>query len=376
MKFHRIKAIAYKEFTHLFRDIRSLLILILVPILLLILFGYTLKLDVENVSTFIIDHSKSTASKEYINKFSASYAFKLESVLDNENYAMQKLNTKEAKLVLVIPASFAEDIEEMGKSSIQAIIDASDIIASNSILSYLNAVNNSFNMAIIENYAIKHGVASKVGYAQPNMRFYFNETQKSVNFLFPGLIVVITSVVAGFLTSLSISKEWELGTMERLIPTPLKEDEIIIGKLIAYFFIGFIDILIYIILGALLFNIYVPNNPFLLLLSSVLFLTNMLLFGIFISIIMKTQLASSQLAISITLIPAFLLSGFIFDINNMPHFIQLITFLFPARYFLDILKTLYLKGGGFEYIYQNIALLIIYVSVISVLCKKLFKMRI
>ncbi len=207
------------------------------------------------------------------------------------------------------------------------------------------------------------------------LRYWFNEDMRSVNYLFPGLVAIIMSVVAGFLTSLTISREWETGTMEQLIPTPVTEGEVITGKLLTYFLIGLIDVIIYIFMGEFLFHVPLMGNTLLVFLFATIFLMCMLSFGIFVSIVMKSQLASSQVTTTTTMLPAFLLSGFVFDINNMPVVIQWITYLFPARYFVDILRGLYLKGVGIEYLYVNAGFLIFYSVILLVLCRLLFKLR-
>ncbi|MDE7169423.1 MAG: ABC transporter permease, partial [Mucispirillum sp.] len=203
----------------------------------------------------------------------------------------------------------------------------------------------------------------------------FNEEMRSVHSLFPGLLAIILSVVAGFLTSLTVSREWETGTMEQLIPTPLTEGEVITGKMITYFIIGLLEVIIYILMGEFIFHVPMLGNTLLVFLFATVFLVCMLAFGMFVSIVMKNQLASSQVTITSTMLPAFLLSGFVFDINNMPVVIQWITYLFPARYFVDILRGLYLKGVGIEYLYINAGLLVVYSVILLVLCRLQFKMR-
>ena len=227
----------------------------------------------------------------------------------------------------------------------------------------------------IENIIRTGGINISYGSAVPEIRYWFNEDMRSVNYLFPGLVAIIMSVVAGFLTSLTISREWETGTMEQLIPTPVTEGEVISGKLITYFLIGLIDVIIYILIGEFVFHVPLKGNTLLVFLFATIFLLCMLSFGIFVSIVMKSQLASSQVTTTTTLLPAFLLSGFVFDINNMPIVIQWITYFFPARYFVDILRGLYLKGVGIEYLYLNAGFLIFYSVILLVLCRLFFKLR-
>lgn len=375
MNIRRVKAISYKEFIHLFRDIRSLMVIILVPVILLFLFGYALKLDVENVSVGVIDFNNSVKSKEFISYFESNNAFKINYYTDNYKDAELLLDTNKIKMIIVIPSSFAEDLENKMNTKVQVIIDGSDITTASSIINYTAGVTASYNQMFIENIIRTNGINISYGSAVPEIRYWFNEDMRSVNYLFPGLVAIIMSVVAGFLTSLTISREWATGTMEQLIPTPVTEGEVISGKLITYFLIGLIDVIIYILIGEFVFHVPLKGNTLLVFLFATIFLLCMLSFGIFVSIVMKSQLASSQVTTTTTLLPAFLLSGFVFDINNMPIVIQWITYFFPARYFVDILRGLYLKGVGIEYLYLNAGFLIFYSVILLVLCRLFFKLR-
>lgn len=375
MSIRRIKAISYKEFIHLFRDIRSLMVIILVPVILLVLFGYALKLDVENVSIGVLDFSNSERSKEYIAGFDATSAFNVNYHLSNYEEAEYLLDTNKIKMILVIKSDFDKELNTQYNTKVQAIIDGSDITTASSIMNYVTGITAEYNRSFIEYVLRNNQINVAFGTVIPEIRYWFNEDMRSVNYLFPGLVAIIMSVVAGFLTSLTISREWETGTMEQLIPTPVTEGEVITGKLITYFLIGLIDVIIYILMGEFLFHVPLMGNSLLVFLFATIFLMCMLSFGIFVSIVMKSQLASSQVTTTTTMLPAFLLSGFVFDINNMPVVIQWITYLFPARYFVDILRGLYLKGVGIEYLYINAGFLIFYSVILLVLCRLLFKLR-
>ena len=375
MSIRRIKAISYKEFIHLFRDIRSLMVIILVPVILLVLFGYALKLDVENVSIGVLDFSNSEKSKEYIAAFDSTSAFNVNYHLSNYEEAEYLLDTNKIKMILVIKSDFDKELNTQYNTKVQAIVDGSDITTASSIMNYVTGITAEYNRSFIEYVLRNNQINVAFGTVIPEIRYWFNEDMRSVNYLFPGLVAIIMSVVAGFLTSLTISREWETGTMEQLIPTPVTEGEVITGKLITYFLIGLIDVIIYILMGEFLFHVPLMGNSLLVFLFATIFLMCMLSFGIFVSIVMKSQLASSQVTTTTTMLPAFLLSGFVFDINNMPVVIQWITYLFPARYFVDILRGLYLKGVGIEYLYVNAGFLIFYSVILLVLCRLLFKLR-
>ena len=375
MSLRRVKAISYKEFIHLFRDIRSLMVIILVPVILLVLFGYALKLDVENVSIGVIDYSNSEKSREYISYFDSTNAFDVNYHLSSYKDAEYLLDTNKIKMILVIKSDFEKALNSKYNTQVQVIIDGSDITTASSIMNYVAGITSKYNQVFIEQVLRNNQINVSFGTVIPEIRYWFNEDMRSVNYLFPGLVAIIMSVVAGFLTSLTISREWETGTMEQLIPTPVTEGEVITGKLITYFLIGLIDVIIYILMGEFLFHVPLKGNSLLVFLFATIFLMCMLSFGIFVSIVMKSQLASSQVTTTTTMLPAFLLSGFVFDINNMPVVIQWLTYLFPARYFVDILRGLYLKGVGIEYLYINAGFLIFYSLILLVLCRLFFKLR-
>lgn len=271
MSIRRIKAISYKEFIHLFRDIRSLMVIILVPVILLILFGYALKLDVENVSIGVLDFSNSEKSREYTANFNATSAFNVNYHLSTYKEAEYLLDTNKIKMILVIKSDFEKELNTNYNTKVQVIIDGSDITTASSIMNYVAGITAQYNKSFIEYILRNNQINVSFGKVIPEIRYWFNEDMRSVNYLFPGLVAIIMSVVAGFLTSLTISREWETGTMEQLIPTPVTEGEVITGKLLTYFLIGLIDVIIYIygrvsfpcsFNGKYIISIFICNNIF------------------------------------------------------------------------------------------------------------------
>jgi len=210
----------------------------------------------------------------------------------------------------------------------------------------------------------------------PRMRVWYNPELKSRNFIVPGLIAVVMAIIAALLTSLTISREWERGTMEQLIATPIKAPELITGKLITYFVIGLVDVFISAIIGIYLFGIPLKGSPFLLMMLSSLFLFGGLSLGILISVVAKSQLLASQVSIVTSYLPALLLSGFMFSISNMPAPLQIITYIIPARYFVTMLKTVYLKGGTLRLLVFETVLLFIFGVITFMIANMKFKKRI
>ncbi|MDE7170133.1 MAG: ABC transporter permease [Mucispirillum sp.] len=199
MKIRRVKAISYKEFIHLFRDIRSLMVIILVPVILLILFGYALKLDVENVKMGVVDFSDTPASRDYIERFNSTNAFNVLYELSSYEEAERLLDTGKVKIILVVGADFSKELEKDRKTDIQVIVDGSDITTASSIINYISGITALYNEAFIEGIVRSEGVNISMGFVSPEVKFWFNEDMRSVNYLFPGLIAIILSVVSGFL---------------------------------------------------------------------------------------------------------------------------------------------------------------------------------
>lgn len=253
------------------------------------------------------------------------------------------------------------------KEEVSIIIDGSDSNTATIALGYISAISNLF--------------LREISYQKPkqiidlDFRFWYNPGLKSRNFIVPGLIAVIMAVISALLSSLTISREWERGTMEQLISTPLKSEELILGKVIPYFVIGFIDITFSTFFAYFIFDVPLKGSLFLLAVSSSIFLFGGLSLGILISIVTKSQLLSNQISIVITFLPAFILSGFMIPISNMPKALKAITFLIPARYLVSILKGIFLKGNLFNFLLTEIVLLICFGIFVFLLANKKFKKR-
>jgi len=376
MKLQRIKAVAKKEFLHIFRDPRSLGLGIAIPMLLLFLFGYALTLDVDKVPMIVWDQSSTHASRDLISRFSGSRYFLLKRYTDNYRDIERAIDRRDALIALVIPADFARKIETGEKARIQAILDGSDSNTATIALGYAESVVLSYSREVMLEQTRRHGVLSSVGQLDIRPRLWFNADMISRNYIFPGLIAVIMMVIAALLTSLTVAREWETGTMEQLISTPLKGPELIIGKLIPYFSIGILDLILAVLVGQFAFDVPLHGSLWLLFGMSLVFLTGALSLGILISIVTKNQRMASQLALVSTMLPAFLLSGFIFPIDNMPLVIRGVTHIIVARYFVTILRGIYLKDVGLDILAGEAGFLAVFCVVVLGLAMKKFKKKI
>ena len=376
MKLLRIKAVAKKEFLHVFRDPRSLGLGIAIPMLLLFLFGYALTLDVDKVPLIVWDQSGTHTSRDLISHFSGSRYFSLKRYTDNYREIERAIDRRDALIALVIPTDFARRIETGEIAHAQAILDGSDSNTATIALGYAESAALSYSREVMLEQTSRYGMPISVGQLDIRPRLWFNADMISRNYIFPGLIAVIMMVIAALLTSLTVAREWETGTMEQLISTPLKGPELIIGKLIPYFTIGVIDLILAVLVGQFAFAVPLHGCLILLLGMSLVFLTGALSLGILISIVTKNQRMASQLALVSTMLPAFLLSGFIFPIDNMPLVIRGVTHIIVARYFVTILRGIYLKDVGLDILAGEAGFLAVFCVVVLALAMRKFKKKV
>lgn len=375
MKPLRVIAIARKEFIHIFRDPRSLGMAIAIPMLLLTLFGYALTLDVDNVPMVIWDQSDSQASREFISHIKGSRYFSLREYTHDYREVEQAVDSRLALIGLIIPRGFAGDVESGRTAKVQLLVDGSDSNTATLAIGYVEVVSQTYSQKVMLREIQRNGGRSLEQPLDLRPRVWYNADMESKNYIIPGLIAVIMMVIAALLTSLTVAREWERGTMEQLISTPIKGQELIFGKLLPYFIIGMFDVFLAVILGEFLFRVPLRGNVALLFGMAGIFLAGALSLGMVISIVTKSQLLASQLAMVLTFLPSFLLSGFMYAIVNMPKAIQLITYVIPAKYFVVLLKGIYLKGVGLEILGLEAGLLIVFGGVMVALANLKFKKK-
>lgn len=368
MKLLRIKAIAKKELIQIIRDPLSLAMAFMMPLMLLFIFGYAITLDVDNIPAVVCDLDRSRLSRELISEFSSSGYFTVSGFLHEQKQIDRYLDSGMAKVVLSIPQDFSEKLKKDDRAQVQVIVDGSDSNTATIAIGYISAIS--------ERYSRKMSGLSTIPLIDPKVRVWYNPELKSRNFIIPGLIAVIMAVIAALLTSLTISREWERGTMEQLISTPVKRPELIAGKLVPYFIIGFIDVVISVIIAVYLFRVPLSGSVFLLMALSSVFLFGGLSLGILISTASKSQLMSSQIAMVATFLPVFLLSGFMFAIANMPKALQIITYAIPARYFVTIVKGIFMKGSTLGFLAFETVLLSVFGIAVFVIANLKFRKRI
>jgi ABC-2 type transport system permease protein len=372
----RLKAVAGKEFLHVLRDPRSLMMGIGIPMLLLFLFGYALTLDVDRVPLAVWDQSNSVESREFISRFSGSRYFDLAVRTDNYRRIEEAIDRRQALIALVIPPDFARRLSRGGAVVVQAILDGSDPNTATIALGYADATALGYSRQVGLTQLRRAGLTPRLPALELVPRVWFNSDMVSRNFIFPGLIAVVMMIMAAILTSLSMAREWETGTMEQLMATPVSGLELIVGKLAPYFCIGLLDLILCIAVGEFVFNVPLRGSLWLLTPLAMLFLFGALSFGMLLSIITKSQLLASQLALVTTVLPAFLLSGFIFPIENMALPIQVVTHIVTARYFVFILRGIYLKDVGMGVLWPEALFLALFGVIVMAVAVRKFKKKI
>lgn len=353
MNLTNVRAIARKEFYHLIRDFRSLYLAFFIPLLLILMFGYALSLDVDNVRTVVVDHDKSRLSRDFIGKLNASPYFDIIGHLHDSRSVSNYLDNGWTTMAVIIPPDWTRDIKADREARIQVLLDGSDPNFAGLSKGYITSFVDSYNRDLLDDYLNRKGMGELKPPVEGRLRVWFNEDLESRNFIVPGIIAIIIMIVGVILTSLVIAREYENGTMETIRSLPVSAGEFLIGKAIPYFFIGLIDVLVAVLMGQILFGVIMKSSFWLMVLASVIYLWVALSLGLLISVITKAQLAANQIAILVSFLPAMLLSDFVFPVVNMPKILQAITYIVPARYYINILNGLYLRNLDFSYLWPS-----------------------
>lgn len=362
-----VLAIANKEYLHLLRDFRSLYLAFAVPLLLILLFGYALSLDVDNIPTVVLDFDNTVQSRDLITRLSASPYFQVDGYLTDMRQLSHFLNRNQAGLGIVIPSGWSSQLKADRKSPLQILIDGSDPNYAGLTRSYMLSFFSRYNREELENYLNRQGAEPIHPPVDGRIRVWFNEDLESRNFIVPGIIAIIIMIVGAMLTSLIIAREYENGTMETLRSLPISGLELFAGKAVPYFVICLIDVLIAVLMGQILFHVVIKSAFWLLLLASGIYILVALGLGLLISVITKSQLVANQTAIITTYLPSLLLSDFVFPVVNMPWILRKVTRLVPATYFIDILNGLYLRGLGLAQLWPSYTVLLAMFGVLAIL---------
>ena len=376
MKLRRVKAIAVKEILQVWRDPRSLMIALLLPFTQMLLFGYGVNLDLKHLPVCTFDREGSQLSQDLLKRFQATQYFNI--VHNAKTYAevSAAIDDGQCGLAIVIPPDFSERLNDTGTAPVQAILDATDDNTANIAFGYAAAVVAGYSNDVAVTWVDRQG--KPLQQIQPMVvqsRVWFNEDLESRNFIIPGLVAMIMALVGAQLTSLTISREWERGTMELLISTPVKPSELMLGKLMPYLVLGWLDAAFCLALAALWFGVPYRGTLFALFVTTSLFLIVVLSIGYLMSVLIRSQVGASQIALLVTMLPTTLLSGYIFPIDQMPKVIQGITYLIYSRYYVSIVKDLFLKGSSLGELSTPIIFLVVYAAAVMLLAARAFRKR-
>ena len=336
----RLLAVARKETLHLLRDPRSLYLAFGLPGLMVLAFGWVITFDIRYIPMAVYDEDRTAASRALADAFTASTYFRVVRHLERYDAVEPLIDRGAVRLVLVIPPRFAARLSGGGPAPVQALVDGSDANTATFAMTYARGIVAAYSTrALLGSRTVPPAVTAQT-------RVWYNEALKSSHMIVPGLIAVVMMIIAGMLSSLTIAREWERGTMEQLAATPVHPAEVVLGKLLPYLGVGFLDVLLAGFIGDAVFGVPFRGSLLYFLGASFFFLVGSLSLGIWVSAAMKSQLVAFQLASLLTFLPSFLLSGFMFDIANMPKVLQGISLLIPARYFIVLVRGIMLKGVG------------------------------
>ncbi len=370
MSYRRLRAIFIKELHHITRDARSLGMALAVPIMFLVLFGFALSLDVDRIPTLVYDQDGTSASRDLVHQFAGSRFFEIRGYVSNYQEIERQIDRNQILMAVVIPRDYSRTIGQGQAASVQILLDGSDSNTASIALGYAESVVRNSSLTLRATALNQRGGERGSPPVDARLRVWYNSSLESKNYVVPGLIAVILQIIAALLTSLTIAREWEMGTMEQILSTPLRPAEMVLGKMLAYFVVGVADAAIAVLVGVFVFQVPFRGSVPLMALSTCIFLFGALFWGIFVSAIARTQLEAYQMGILSSFLPAFLLSGFVYSIETMPWVIQVITHVIPARYVVTILKGVFLKGVGIGVLWGELGFLLLYATLIFLLATR------
>ena len=364
----KIKSFIRKEFYHIFRDVRTLLLLLVMPIALMIIFGFAVTNEVKNNNVAVYDMSKDQSSQSLISRLNSSTYFDVVYDINNSAEIKRVFEKNIASLIVIIPSNFNQDLFGTNKAIVQIIADGSDPNTATTLTNYASSIIGDYQQEIIQTQNLPYHIVT-------NIRLLYNPTLKSAYTFVPGVMGLILMLISAMMTSVSIVREIEIGTMEVLLVSPLKPLMIVLAKAIPYLLISFINVLTILALSVFILHLPVRGNLVVLLLECVLFIISCLALGLLISTAAKTQQVALLISMMGLLLPTMLLSGFLFPVENMPIALQVVSNIVPAKWFIIIVKAIMLKGLGFMAVWkENLILLFMTLVFISISVNR-FKIR-
>jgi ABC-2 type transport system permease protein len=372
-----ILTIAAKEFIHIRRDPRTLAFIIVMPIMMLILWGFGINFDLKHIGMAVVDFDKTPASREFLDSLTASGYFRIQDYYNSPKELDRVIDTRGARVGVVIPAGFQRDLERGETARIQFFLDGSDGNMANIAYGYIQAVSNGYTIDKLRERLVKAGMEPPrvLPSVQVKNRFWYNPELKSSYFIVSGSIALIMMMIGALITSLTLVNEKESGTIEQLIVSPIRPYQILLGKILPYVILSFAALLLVLIAAYYVFSLELKGDIVQLLLLSLVYLVGVLGIGLFVSSLVSDMSSAMLFALLLSMLPSVFFSGFVFPIRNMPLLLQLFTYLVPARYFLRILRGIYLKGIGIEILWGEVLFLIGFAVLVFGFAATRFKKR-
>ena len=364
MNIKTIKALVFKELKQIKRDASSILVAFIMPLTLLVIFGYGLSFDIKHIRIDLVQQDSGKLSKDLVDLYSHSEYFKTNVVYSTQE-AKGNMESGKTMGTIIIPEGFSEKMQKGQKTEIQVISDGTDPNTAAYIESYASGVFNKYLLSLTNIKDKTINIINRLG---------FNPTTETINFMMAGALTMVLAIVGTFLTSLVVAKEWERGTMEAMIATPISINEIVISKVIPYFGLCVVSLLFSLFYAKFAFNMPFEGSVFSMSLVSSVFIIVSLIIGLIVSTMAKNQFVAAMMAVMITFLPTMMLSGFVFEIKSMPIWLQIFSYIFPAKYYVSSVRTICLVGDVWEVILRDtIVLSIMAFGLLKFLKKKLKK---
>jgi ABC-2 type transport system permease protein len=377
MRLSALRAIARKEFIQIRRDKATTYMVAIFPVMMLVLYGFGIRYDVKSVPITVLDQDGTQESRQYIERFVSSPYFVVRRYVDNYRELQGDIDRGESRIGIVVSADFSEKLGSRREAVVQVIVDGADNNTATIAMNYVSQITAAYSSTIMlqEMEAVLRQANLTVPAIEAEPRIWFNPNLESVQFIVPGIIAIIMMIVGTVLTAVTIVKEKEQGTIEQIVSSPIGRYELMVGKVMPYAVLAYVDFLLIVGASYVLFGVRIKGSLLLLLVTAFFYLIGVLGLGILVSTSTQTQMSAMLTAILASMLPSILLSGFIFPISQMPRALQILTTVVPARYFIEILRDIYLKGLGLEYFWKETLYILIFGFVTLALAAWRFQKR-
>jgi ABC-2 type transport system permease protein len=377
MKFSALRAIARKEFIQIRRDKATLYMVAIFPLMMLVLYGFGIRYDVKSVPITVLDQDGTLQSRQYLDRFVHSPYFVVRRYVDNYRDLQRDIDRGDSRIGLVVSAEFGERLSSRRTAEVQVIVDGADNNTATIAMGYVSQITQAYSSFVMlqQMEALLRQAQLTIPAIKAEPRVWFNPNLESVQFIVPGIIAIIMMIVGTVLTAVTIVKEKETGTIEQIVSSPIGRYELMIGKVLPYAVLAYVDFLLIVGASYFLFGVTIKGSLVLLLVTAFIYLIGVLGLGILVSTAAQTQMSAMLTAIMASMLPSILLSGFIFPIRQMPRVLQALTVIVPARYFIEILRDIYLKGLGLEYFWKETLYILLFGSATLILAAWRFQKR-